>query len=554
MTGTGKSTISLTIAREYYKKKQLGASFFFSRGSGDLASTNKFATTIAFQLAEYSKVLRQHIIAASISNPRINQLALYIQWEKLILEPLGLLESKTVQSPLLIIVDALDECDDERDIAMLIECFASTVTSVKNIPLRIIITGRPDRPINLGFGNVSINLRQYFALHSIEQSIVDGDLMIFYRHQLAQLSRRHSWNEDVISDEIIQSLVQKSHGLFIYAATVCRFVDQGGILAEHRLLNLYASGPSTSRAEKELDRIYTTVLECLFNEQSDAEEAVILQKKYQKVVGSIMVLFDAFNLTHLAAIIDETKPTIMSVLNNLGSVLEISEDDKKQIDILHPSFRDFLLDSGRCSNKLFEIPAKQLHYDLFERCLAIMRGSLHKDMCKLKKPGIKAQDVSKARVDEHIPLSVQYACSYWMKHLQKSEQSWSRHGGMVDFFRADFLGWLEVLALLGRLSEGMTMLARLQTSLEDIPERTNLQSSLGKSKLHSDLVTNSANDTQKTLGDLMRDAKRFTFQHSGIIEEAPLQVYCSALLFSPEQSIIRQIYSSQIPNWITPSF
>ncbi|PON26238.1 hypothetical protein TGAM01_v204714 [Trichoderma gamsii] len=78
MAGTGKTTISLTIAREYYKKKQLGASFFFSRGGGDLASTKKFATTMAVQLAEYSPVLRQHIIAAAISNPRISQLALYM--------------------------------------------------------------------------------------------------------------------------------------------------------------------------------------------------------------------------------------------------------------------------------------------------------------------------------------------------------------------------------------------------------------------------------------------------------------------------------------------
>jgi hypothetical protein len=54
MAGTGKSTIALTIAREYSNKKRLGASFFFSRGGGDLASTRRFAATIAVQLAEVS--------------------------------------------------------------------------------------------------------------------------------------------------------------------------------------------------------------------------------------------------------------------------------------------------------------------------------------------------------------------------------------------------------------------------------------------------------------------------------------------------------------------
>lgn len=564
MAGTGKSTISLTIAREYHTKKQLGASFFFSRSGGDLASTEKFATTVAVQLAECSPVLRQHIIEATILNPRISHLALYNQWEKLIIEPLGLLESNCDQSPLLIIVDALDECDDEKEIAILVECFANTIASVKNIPLRIFVTSRPDRQINIVFGDISFKIRRYFALHSIEQTIVDGDLKIYYQHQLMQLSQRHSWNESVISDEVIQSLVQKSHGLFIYAATACRFINQGSILAERRLLNLCSPGSSTFAAEQELDCIYTAVLEYSFNGQLDPEEAVILQQRFQKIVGSIMVLFDAFTLSNFVAIIDEPREIAMSVLNHLESVVDVSEDDGKQIDILHPSFRDFLLDSGRCSNKIFGIFAKQIHYDLFERCLAIMHGSLHKDICKLQRPGAKARDVSRVQIDKCIPLPIQYACSYWMKHLQRIGKSWMNHRGMVKFFQADFLGWLEVLALLGRLSEGMTMLAGLQSLLEDTTKERQFQASnqglwkwikWPQRKNVSGPVTNGAGgNIAQILSELIRDAKRFVFQHSQIIEEAPLQVYCSALLFSPEQSLIRQIYDNQLPNWITPSF
>jgi WD40 repeat protein len=133
---------------------------------------------------------------------------------------------------------------------------------------------------------------------------------------------------------------------------------------------------------------------------------------------------------------------------------------------------------------------------------------------------------------------------------------------MVDFFRADFLGWLEVLALLGRLSEGMTMLSGLQSLLEDIPDQESSWPSLPSflEKLRWPRTKKSPNpvakasDATQTLGELIRDAKRFTYHHSGIIAEVPLQVYCSALLFSPEQSLIRQIYHDQIPNWITPSF
>ncbi len=53
------------------------------------------------------------------------------------------------------------------------------------------------------------------------------------------------------------------------------------------------------------------------------------------------------------------------------------------------------------------------------------------------------------------------------------------------------------------------------------------------------------------LSAVVYDAKRFLLSHSSIIEEAPLQAYCSALVFSPEASIIRRLYMHQLPKWIT---
>jgi len=47
MAGTGKSTISRTVARRWYDESRLGASFFFSRGQGDLANASKFFSTLA---------------------------------------------------------------------------------------------------------------------------------------------------------------------------------------------------------------------------------------------------------------------------------------------------------------------------------------------------------------------------------------------------------------------------------------------------------------------------------------------------------------------------
>src|ERR1700749_206636 len=44
LAGTGKSTIARTVARKYFENEHLGASFFFSRGGGDVGHASMFFT------------------------------------------------------------------------------------------------------------------------------------------------------------------------------------------------------------------------------------------------------------------------------------------------------------------------------------------------------------------------------------------------------------------------------------------------------------------------------------------------------------------------------
>lgn len=48
----------------------------------------------------------------------------------------------------------------------------------------------------------------------------------------------------------------------------------------------------------------------------------------------------------------------------------------------------------------------------------------------------------------------------------------------------------------------------------------------------------------------MHDAYRFSLKYWFIIEQAPLQTYHSALMFSPSTSILRNLFESQIPCWV----
>jgi hypothetical protein len=64
LAGTGKSTIARTVARKYFDRNSLGASFFFSRGGGDVGHAGKFFTSIAVQLASSIPGIEQYICDA----------------------------------------------------------------------------------------------------------------------------------------------------------------------------------------------------------------------------------------------------------------------------------------------------------------------------------------------------------------------------------------------------------------------------------------------------------------------------------------------------------
>ena len=51
--------------------------------------------------------------------------------------------------------------------------------------------------------------------------------------------------------------------------------------------------------------------------------------------------------------------------------------------------------------------------------------------------------------------------------------------------------------------------------------------------------------------DLVRDARRFIRYYKWTIENTPLQVYTSALVFSPARSLIRELFKQEEPEWIT---
>ena len=72
MAGTGKSTISRTVAHYFADKGELGASFFYKRGEGDRGHAALFFTTITAQLVLKLPSLAPHVRNAIEADPAIS--------------------------------------------------------------------------------------------------------------------------------------------------------------------------------------------------------------------------------------------------------------------------------------------------------------------------------------------------------------------------------------------------------------------------------------------------------------------------------------------------
>ncbi|SPO02558.1 uncharacterized protein DNG_05231 [Cephalotrichum gorgonifer] len=206
-----------------------------------------------------------------------------------------------------------------------------------------------------------------------------------------------------------------------------------------------------------------------------------------------------------------------------GSFLTIEDG---RVYLIHQSAKDYL--SSEAGATIFPSGHGETHYGIFSRSIELMSRILRRDMYNLGHPGFPIDEVEPSKLPAREPLAAaEYSCVYWVDHL--SVYSHPRdlcYGGVVDkFLREKYLYWLEALSLIGRISEGVIAMGKLESLLGQV-------------------------ETSE-FTDLVRDARRFILSHKTVIEIAPLQAYVSALVFSPHHSLVRELFKTEEPHWMT---
>jgi hypothetical protein len=115
VAGTGKTTIAESVAYMAADQKCLAATFFFSRTSGSAERRRAAAVipTVACQLAYRHRMFYDSICDAISTDRDVCERQVALQAKTLLADALGS-STRSLPLPLLIVLDALDECDKEN--------------------------------------------------------------------------------------------------------------------------------------------------------------------------------------------------------------------------------------------------------------------------------------------------------------------------------------------------------------------------------------------------------------------------------------------------------
>jgi hypothetical protein len=203
--------------------------------------------------------------------------------------------------------------------------------------------------------------------------------------------------------------------------------------------------------EGHLNQLYTSVLQSSIPQNYNEKFKQKLYILLRSILGSIVILLSPLSVNSLSIILNEESVGV--AIKDLHAIIEIPKDQNQQLRLHHPSFRDFLLNKHRYEE--FWVDEKKVHQILAAGCIQLISQTLKKDICKMKTPGSQTSQVEGSRLQKCLPPEVQYACLYWVHHLQRSGSQIHDGDKAHKFLQAHLLHWLETFRWIKKTSKGI---------------------------------------------------------------------------------------------------
>jgi N-terminal domain of NWD NACHT-NTPase/NACHT domain/WD domain, G-beta repeat len=533
--GTGKTMLLIGIIRKLSFQSAVFAptlSYFFcqSQGKTDLPLNNATATlrSLIWMLLIQQQDLIKHLqtdykhSGRNIFTDMNAPFAMRRVFEKMLKDA----------RPVYFIVDALDECDEGlEDLIKLIS--TSLALSDK---VRWLVSSRPEVDILTKLKNPdSKNPAIAETLVELDMQGQRGRVEKYIKHKLSDLKRSrfgYSYTNEIL-------------------ATVLHEVSER---AEDNLLwmSLVFKDLKTMRGQSAVKKIkdYPHSLSRLYDHKmTRIENAETKHSQHcRDVLVATSLAYRPLSLSELAVLVpwsEEIDPC--TIVEECESFLTIREET---VSLIHKSAKDYL--EANYTSRLQHVGAVQGHADISRRSINAM-SQLTKNIYALPHPGSESKDITVPSPD---PLEgLQYSCVYWVRHVcqvysqldlyqsikKPQENAFDLHdnGHVHRFLEEHFHHWLEAVSLMRKTSLCVLMIIQLENLI--VSEACHYAIFADANKV--------GQPKPSELYNLVFDAKRFLLKFRSVIEMTPFQIYNSALLFSPQASIIRNLFQKEI-DWV----
>ncbi|KAH8587988.1 WD40-repeat-containing domain protein [Bisporella sp. PMI_857] len=403
---------------------------------------------------------------------------------------------------LYVIVDALDECQDDG----MANFLKRLVRTGLHRPSKIkwLLTSRPldtaSRELLAGFDQVLVSLE-------LNSRHISKAVKTYIAFKMDELDRRCSYGE-TLRRKVETELTKKAEDTYLWVSLVCKRLES--VHRDKALSTIQELPPG-------LHPFYNRV----FNQLSEGEPAVV--KGCMRLLKAMMLAYRPLNVAEVASVssLSDEWVTIEALVDRCASFIKMR--GITDIEFVHQSARDYL--AGKNGQSIFDANDHFAHGEIALSCLSYLSQRLKVNLVDLPRP----DSTRELMIMNKLVVSVDYAATFWVQHLESAKRTTliqnalTEHGEVSTFLSTKLLIWLECLSLLDKLPRAIETLK----ILADVADSKNFPLSM-----------------------LVQDAIRFLLRHYRTIATWPLQIYSSAIVFSPQTSIVKRNNLGKLPAWL----
>ncbi|KAF4618502.1 hypothetical protein D9613_009783 [Agrocybe pediades] len=358
--GAGKSAIARSVAERCFEEGLLLGSFFFAAADPTRNHVRGLVATICYQMCKTLPGFCDIVSPLIANDPLIFSSSITTQLITLIFDPLCRLilsdHSGPTKFPRLIIIDGLDECSESMDQKNLLLALQEATRSTTLI--RFFVCSRPENHINAAFclppmANI------FYKIFLDEDHSGWVDIWHYLEDKFAEIKEGHVFKHTLPAAwptfGMVNDLVSKSSGQFIYASTVIKYIESPRHRPNQRLEAIF------NLQEPAFKDLPFTQLDALYR------HVISKAENLPKVLDILAfpALYGNPSAESIEVILQLQEGDVEIMLADLQSIVRVGVwpiPHGIQVWFLHKSLTDFLSDRQRAGELYQDLLAARLQH------------------------------------------------------------------------------------------------------------------------------------------------------------------------------------------------